>query len=66
VVYGLAHPHYVPCGNGRIEEAQRLAAQYVTAFPGFRVSTWIARAPINNPGLVEEWAESYRRAGLPE
>jgi hypothetical protein len=52
--------------TGRLEDARRLAADYVLAFPGFRVSPWAARAPINHPKLVEEWAESYRRAGLPE
>ena len=50
---------------GRLEEAKRVAAKLLEAYPGMTVSKAIAAAPPSAP-LNERIAEGLRKAGLPE
>ncbi len=51
---------------GRIEDAKRVAAEFLAVVPHFGILSWSAGQPLTRPGDRERYIDGFRKAGLPD
>ncbi|MDG4885753.1 winged helix-turn-helix domain-containing protein [Mesorhizobium sp. WSM4887] len=50
---------------GRHDEAIREAQVFLANNPGFTITQWASRQPVRDAGVLDHFADGYRKAGLP-